>query len=354
MGALTLAELEDRSRDMCKVCKTDRYLSPNMTFLINPECYHKICESCVDRIFSLGPAPCPYPGCDKNLRKNKFKQQVFDDLAIEKEVDVRRRVNGIYNKTEDDFPNLREYNEYLELIETITFNLVNRVDYQKTESDLVAYENEHKFEIIEKNIKESQKNADFARYKEAIEKLKQEKAKALKEIESSNIEFEREQKEELLNKLSNSSANPEDILRQQQTLKLKRSSQLTEKIKNLNNNFEEQLNQFNQEPKEPEPVEPFTPFQGDRELSKNYELLPIPELDEDITELDHKQEETYYDPYVNKLAKNKAYLGAGWRVKDVFERALDEAFLGLSCFIDQEKAIDPEKVIEEEKVVIAS
>lgn len=65
---LTLS-LDDQLKDMCPICKTDKYLSPNMKFLINPECYHKICESCVDRIFSLGPAPCPYPKCGKILRK---------------------------------------------------------------------------------------------------------------------------------------------------------------------------------------------------------------------------------------------------------------------------------------------
>lgn len=340
LGTMTLTEVEDRSRDMCPICKTDRYLSPNMVFLINPECYHKICESCVDRIFSLGPAPCPYPGCGKILRKNKFKQQVFEDLQVEKEIDVRKRVSAIYNKTEEDFKNLVEYNEYLETVEAIVFNLANKNDFEKTESDLIAYEKEHRFDIINKNMRESQKNSDMAKYQEAKERMKQEKAKALQELEESDLEFARLQKEELLDKLSNSNANAEEILRQQQSNKLKRSSQHNQQIRNLNNTFESQMNQFkSQESQEPEVVVPFTPFQGDRELNKNYTLLPIPEEVDDLMELDNKNEETYYDPYVNKLAKNKAYLGAGWRVKDVFQRALDEAFLGLGCFIEKEKVI---------------
>lgn len=339
--SLTMAVSDiDRSRDMCPICKTDRYLSPNMNFLINPECYHKICESCVDRIFSLGPAPCPYPGCGKILRKNKFKQQVFEDLGIEKEIDVRRRVFAIYNKTEDDFENLQEYNSYLENVENIVFNLVNRHDYEKTEADLIAYEKENRFAIIEKNMRESQKNADMVKYQEAKERMKQEKAKALQEIEESNFQFEQQQKEELLDKLSNSNANPEEILRQQQSNKLKHSSQLNQQIRNINNAFESQLNQFkSKDSQKPEEIVPFTPFQGDRELNKNYTLLPIPQnFDDDIDNINNsKNSDTYYDPYVNKLAKNKAYLGAGWRVHDVFQRALDEAFLGLGCFIEKEK-----------------
>ena len=30
----------DDNKDMCPICKTDRYLSPDVRFLVNPECYH--------------------------------------------------------------------------------------------------------------------------------------------------------------------------------------------------------------------------------------------------------------------------------------------------------------------------
>jgi CDK-activating kinase assembly factor MAT1 len=82
----------DSSSDICPVCKSSRYLNPNMKFLVNPECYHKMCESCVDRIFSHGPAPCPIAGCKRTLRKAKFRTQTFEDLKVEREVDIRRRV----------------------------------------------------------------------------------------------------------------------------------------------------------------------------------------------------------------------------------------------------------------------
>ena len=84
------------SSDICPVCKSARYLNPNMRFLINPECYHKMCESCVDRIFSQGPAPCPVAGCARTLRKQRFRPPKFEDLQIEREVDVRRRIAAVY------------------------------------------------------------------------------------------------------------------------------------------------------------------------------------------------------------------------------------------------------------------
>ena len=77
---------------MCPVCKTSTYLNKRMVFMVNPECYHKMCDSCVDRIFSSGPAPCPVAGCHKTLRKNKFKVPRFEDLSIERDCDIRARV----------------------------------------------------------------------------------------------------------------------------------------------------------------------------------------------------------------------------------------------------------------------
>jgi CDK-activating kinase assembly factor MAT1 len=93
--------------DQCPVCKSDRYLNPKLRLLVS-SCYHKMyvrvlimprceltairdrCESCIDRLFTLGPAPCPI--CSKVLRKLAFTPQTFEDLAVEKEVAVRRRI----------------------------------------------------------------------------------------------------------------------------------------------------------------------------------------------------------------------------------------------------------------------
>lgn len=330
---------DDRSKDMCPICKTDRYLSPNMTFLINPECYHKICESCVDRIFSLGPAPCPYSGCGRILRKNRFKKQIFDDLAIEREIDIRKKVASIYNKTEDDFDDLASYNLYLESVESIIFNLSNGVDVNQTEADLTQYEADHKIEILEKAMKESQKNSDLQLYQESMARLKQEKLKIQKQMEMEDIEFQKKQKQELLDKLSNSSANSDELIQQSNNIILKRSSLRKKKLQQITTQLDQQFqstNPFERHARDMDANEkaPFTPFQGDRDLHKRYRVLGF---DSDAMDLDLPSGDTYHDPYVNTLAKNKEYLGAGWRLQGVFERALDEAFMGLNCIIEKEK-----------------
>lgn len=350
-----LTGLDDRSKDMCPICRTDKYLSPNMTFLINPECYHKICESCVDRIFSLGPAPCPYAKCGKILRKNRFKKQIFDDINIEREVDIRKRVFGIYNKTEEDFETLKEYNQYLENVENIVFNLTNGIDVEETEKNLNEYEATNKVAILEKQMRESQKNSDLNQYQEAVNRLKQEKLRIQQQMELEDAEFQKQQKQELLDKLSNSNTNSEDIINQSNNLLSKRANSRKRQLQHINSQLDQQFENSlpGHENKNSVPQTPFTPFKGDRDIDKRYELLSVPD-NFDMDASASADVDTYYDPFVGKLSKNREYLGAGWRLNTVFERALDEAFMGLECFIDQEKEDkDIQHVIDDKPLVTA-
>ena len=85
-------------------------------------CGHGLCENCVEQLFVKGSGHCPQ--CNAGLRRHNFRLQIFDDHLVEKEVDIRKRVLKDFNKKEEDFDSLEEYNDYLEQIETIIFNLV--------------------------------------------------------------------------------------------------------------------------------------------------------------------------------------------------------------------------------------
>lgn len=65
-------------------------------------------------------------------------------------MDIRKRVLKDFNKKEEDFATLREYNDYLEEIETIIFNLVNNIDIVGTNKRIEQYKKDNK-EIIMKN-----------------------------------------------------------------------------------------------------------------------------------------------------------------------------------------------------------
>ncbi|ORY57897.1 CDK-activating kinase assembly factor MAT1-domain-containing protein [Pseudomassariella vexata] len=142
--------------DICPVCKRVRYLNTDMRFLINPECYHPMCSNCVTNIFKTGPAQCPYATCNQTLRFKGFRESFFSDLGTEREVDLRRRVEAVFNMTQDDFETLRDWNNYLQDKEDLIFALVYGDDDERRKADdeVLAYELKNKAEI-EKNRKKA-------------------------------------------------------------------------------------------------------------------------------------------------------------------------------------------------------
>ena len=61
----------------------------------------------------IGSGICPE--CGVPLRRSGFRQQLFEDPCVDKEVAIRRKILKEYNKRQEDFATLREYNDYLVL-----------------------------------------------------------------------------------------------------------------------------------------------------------------------------------------------------------------------------------------------
>ncbi|OIV92938.1 hypothetical protein TanjilG_20600 [Lupinus angustifolius] len=53
-----------------------------------------------------------------------------------------------FNKREDDFPSLREYNDYLEEVEDMTFNLIEGIDVAAIEAKIAIYQEENAEQIM--------------------------------------------------------------------------------------------------------------------------------------------------------------------------------------------------------------
>lgn len=305
---------------MCPICKTDRYLSPDVKFLVNPECYHKICESCVDRIFSLGPAQCPHKGCDKILRKNKFKTQIFDDVGVEKEVDIRKRVFNVFNKQLDDFDgNIDEYNKYLEEVEDIVLNLDKGIDVQKTEEKLRTYEELNK-QLIMANIERNRQDLESFEQRQQFEKeMKMKKRTLERQIEEEERMNNEWAKKEIVNRLSSADDATGVIEGVKNTVKLKKSSarrKLEELNRVLKNNPYASANISGPR----KDTVPFTPFNGDRDITPKYTY----------------DEALYNDPFIQDLKDRKDFIASGFRPDYVYKRVLTEAFMGLGCVLSDE------------------
>lgn len=312
--------------DMCPVCKTIRYLNKDMEFLINPECYHSMCSNCVNRLFNDGPNQCPYAGCHKTLRRKGFRSAFFGDLSVEREVDIRRRVAAVFNRVESDFETLRDYNNYLQMVEDITFNLVWGSDAKRREAEatLQAWEAEHKADI-ERN-KKAGREADAERSKKLAaerEAARQRRIEAIKEVENEKLERAMSREAEL------------DSLAQGdggQRVQLKRRGQANraaEPAVNLNTSISSvadvgrlSIRGLKEKKKAPVSDGPYDPYGGSASAPSRYGLegIAVP-------------------PYVDKYRFDKTVMAGGLSMDEFISRAMFEAFAGLGVFIEDEKEV---------------
>eukprot|EP00899_Mesostigma_viride_P015307 jgi/Mesvir1/23778/Mv10602-RA.1 len=62
---------------------------------------------------------------------------------MERAVAIRKRILSVYNMTREDFETLNEYNDYLEQVEDIIFNLEQRVNVDAIEAQVARYREEN-------------------------------------------------------------------------------------------------------------------------------------------------------------------------------------------------------------------
>lgn len=328
--------MTDPLLEICPVCKSSRYLNQNMRFLVNPECYHKMCESCVDRIFSSGPAPCPVAGCARTLRKQRFRKQTFEDIQVEREVDIRRRVAAIFNRRQEDFTTLRAYNNYLEETETLTFNLLYNIDVEATEQKLESYAKANAKSISRNQQLQSREAASaeaaFAAEKEQA-RLRREEARREEEDERRERE---EGKRELVDRLAKGKGDADSIVRETQRVQLKKSSARGEKARlaqlkqqakakdqllmaDTGNNGSAFTFEGLKAEEEVKPEKPYDPF-GGVNFQRDYYILQ-----------DH-----YEHQWLDGLTANPQTTAGGYDVKEYYARTMFEAFAGLGVFVEEE------------------
>ncbi|XP_064317057.1 CDK-activating kinase assembly factor MAT1 isoform X1 [Phalacrocorax carbo] len=258
----------------CPRCKTTKYRNPSLKLMVNV-CGHTLCESCVELLFVRGAGNCQE--CDTPLRKSNFRVQLFEDPAVDKEVEIRKKVLKIYNKREDDFPSLSEYNDFLEEIEEIVFNLTNNVDLENTKRKMELYQKDNK-EVIQKNkIKLTREQEEL---EEALEVERQENEQRrlfIQKEEQLQQMIKRKNKQALLDDLESSSLPASLLLAQHKD----RSTQLEMQLE------------------KPKPVKPVT-FSTGIKMGQHISLAPIQKLEEALYEYQPLQEETY-GPQVPEL-----------------------------------------------------
>ncbi|KAH8371297.1 hypothetical protein KR093_006829 [Drosophila rubida] len=241
----------------CPRCKTTKYRNPSLKLMVNV-CGHTLCESCVDMLFLKGSGACPE--CMVPLRRNNFRVQLFEDPMVEKEVDIRRRILRDYNKREEDFATLEEYNDYLEEIEDIVYNLCNNIEIIETNKRIEAYKRDNR-EIIQRN------KARVGRDEYALEELlelervqEESRKKELDELETEHKKKKARDKQALIEELMYSGKDAAQIVSE----------------------FAEKAEKQREEEKQLPPPKAATEFSTGIKFGQSADptLLPVPKSDE--------------------------------------------------------------------------
>lgn len=173
-------------------------------------CGHPLCEGCVDLLFLKGTGNC-YE-CNQPLRRGNFKEQLFDDSNVEKEVEIRKKLLKEYNKVEEDFNTLEEYNNYLEEFEEIVFNLCNNIEILETNKRIENYKKLNRDQIMKNKIRLGKAERELCLL---IEEEKEEEARKRSQMFQLELESKKRKvatKEALIDELTFATEGAKDIV----------------------------------------------------------------------------------------------------------------------------------------------
>jgi CDK-activating kinase assembly factor MAT1 len=173
-------------------------------------CGHTLCEGCVELLFLKGSGSCPE--CNVPLRRSNFRVQLFEDPAVEKEVDIRKRVLRDFNKKEDDFDTIDEYNNYLEEIEEIIYNLMHNVDIVNTNKRIEQYKKENRDAIMKNKFRLGREEMELEQLLEIEKEQEDMRKKELLDLEKEAKKKKTRDKEALIDELMASYGDAKEIV----------------------------------------------------------------------------------------------------------------------------------------------
>lgn len=243
---------------------------------------------------------------------------------MEREVDVRKRVARTFNQREDDFDTLEDYNNYLEEVEGIVFNLVNNVDAEETEAKLQAYEQANRSRILANSVRQKQDDEQQELRVKYEKEMKKQALQLARQLEQEEEQIKKDAKVELIRELATSKGDADAITKKINSSVLKRSSARRKELETEFSKAQSSAFSFlgrRMKEEESTVMTPFTPFLGDRQVRQLFD-----------------QREDYYDPGMEKIRSDMQFIGSGFRVENAVKQSLSQAFFGLGCNIEKEKA----------------
>jgi hypothetical protein len=97
------------------------------------------------------------------VKKERLSAKSLEETEAERDVRFRRRIKAIFNKSEEDFPTLQEYQDYDEEVEDIIYNLVHDIDIVTTNQKIEKYRKENEETIFFNQSKQMEMRGELDR-----------------------------------------------------------------------------------------------------------------------------------------------------------------------------------------------
>lgn len=232
-----------------------------------------------------------------------------DRPYLNKEAHIRRRYLRWFNKRRDDFKTDHEYDDYLEMVEDLIFNLVNNIDAENTKARVERYRRENQESIGQNQAKKIEDDRLEAERVAGLERARIARLAALrKEDEQREKEKQRLRREEEAEELLRVSKGDDAVA------KLRRKKEKIEKKKRKKEaaaaRAAEERDKPDFRPMWLRPVFP-SPLPMPLDMSK----ITIDQRPEDDAKAFEQR---------TQLEKSRAASAAGFKQHFVYERALKE------------------------------
>jgi CDK-activating kinase assembly factor MAT1 len=219
-----------------------------------------------------------------------------------------------FNKRREDFPDLRIYNDYLEEVEDITFNLINDIDVQKTEARIAKYRAENAA-LIELNIQRDEQYAAALKEQEELERQnKEQRAAELRREEEEEREEREKGRREIIDKLETSDKDARKLIAKS---KAKAEAKRSQTMRSLSSSSNSQLLRSRAARSTVIPDVPHVPLQDSWYAYEESFTL---------------RREGYRDFLSEAVRKDREGImrGGGYMVEEAWERAIRSAVAELS------------------------
>ena len=133
--------MEEDDGDRCSKCGASESSALNMSgegYLLS-ECGHRFCPQCIQR--EKKTFPCPK--CSFMVKAHTLTSKTLDDIEIQRDANIRKKMREVFNKIEADFQNPNDFKQYEEMVEDVIFNLVHGIDVVSTNAFIEKYKKEN-------------------------------------------------------------------------------------------------------------------------------------------------------------------------------------------------------------------